>query len=270
MVSVFNSLEWFTGFGGVVVNYDNSTGSNFAAYTLVKGKDGSWDAYDTYYTNTRSGKFSVRGLASEETDFAIYVRDKWDNCSDTLYFTTTPWFESELDKKSFQHVALSDEVMEGYGYTYQHAFNGISGSQWDTFHSGYPIPFPHYFTLDLGTIVQLSRFKMYQRPGSDCTYMHGNPKYYKVYGRTDKPTSAGMEGWTELLTCNSFKPSGLPVGEWSDEDYELGVTNGEEFEFPLDADPVRYVRFEFLQSWSGMECTVMAEVTFWGDTTISE
>jgi hypothetical protein len=39
---------------------------------------------------------------------------------------------------------------------------------------------------------------------------------------------------------------------------------GEEFIFPRDLAEVRYIRFEMLESWSGMQCSTISELSFWG------
>jgi hypothetical protein len=66
------------------------------------------------------------------------------------------------------------------------------------------------------------------------------------------------------MDCNSFKPSGLPVGQNSSEDVEYAA-KGEEFSFPRGINAVRYMRFEMLESWSGMKCSTIGELSFWGD-----
>ena len=39
---------------------------------------------------------------------------------------------------------------------------------------------------------------------------------------------------------------------------------GEEFEFPIEAPAVRYVRFKLISSWSGSDGVNLQEVQFWG------
>ena len=43
-------------------------------------------------------------------------------------------------------------------------------------------------------------------------------KSWEIWGREDEPANSSWDGWTKLITCNSFKPSGKPVGENTDED----------------------------------------------------
>ena len=70
-------------------------------------------------------------------------------------------------------------------------------------------------------------------------------------------------GWTLLTTCESYKPSGLPAGQISNEDKEY-ASAGEEFIFPTDAPAVRYIRFKALSTFTGVKFIHLMEVTFYG------
>ncbi len=65
------------------------------------------------------------------------------------------------------------------------------------------------------------------------------------------------------MSCYSFKPSGenTPI---TNEDKEYAA-NGFEFEFPLDAPPVRYLRFYVHETWGGAANIHISELSFfWG------
>ncbi len=89
-------------------------------------------------------------------------------------------------------------------------------------------------------------------------------KEWEVWGRADKPDQSGSwDGWTLLTTCESYKPSGLPVGQFSNEDKEY-ASAGEEFVFPADVPAVRYIRFKALSTFTGVKFIHLMEVTFYG------
>lgn len=266
---VFESLDYFIDFGGFVVSFDNQTKSDIAIYILRKDSTGKeMEYYDAMYTSVQQGTFPVRGLPDKENEFGIYVRDRYDNMSDTILFTGTPIREDQLDKSLFKDMQVAGDVKWNY-------YNGSPTYAWDDVvsngnfaHTDFPMEFPHRFTMDLGVNVKLSRFRFWQRPGDDVLYQHGAPKHYKVYGRAEKPeagsTSDPLDGWTLLMECNSVKPSDLPLGQNSSEDQEFAA-KGEEFSFPRDIPKVRYLRFEMLESWSGMKCSTIGELAFWGE-----
>lgn len=266
---VYESLQYAIDFGGFVVSFDNETRSDLAIYVLRKDSTGKeMEYYDAMYTSLEKGNFPVRGLPNKENTFGIYVRDRYDNMSDTILFTGTPIREDALNKSLFKDMQVPGDVKWNF-------YNGSPLFAWDEnvsngnfAHTDFPVEFPHRFTIDLGVDVKLSRFRFWQRPGDDVLFQHGAPKHYKVYGRANKPeggsASDPMAGWTLLMECNSFKPSGLPLGQNSSEDEEY-VAKGEEFSFPRDIPTVHYLRFEMLESWSGMKCSTIGELSFWGE-----
>lgn len=270
VLSVKESLETAIDFGGFIMNFKNETGSDIAIYTLVKDEEtNEYDVYDSYYTSLKDGKYAVRGLPNKETEFGLFVRDRFENRSDTLFFSGIPWREDELSKKLFVPLTVAGDVgWSSYGGSPKYAWDDLIREGGNFAHTAYPEPFPHRFTMDLGVDVKLSRFRIWQRPGASVLYQHGSPKHFKVYGRAERPEGGSvddpMAGWTFLMECHSFKPSGLPWGQYSPEDEEYAAL-GEEFSFARDLSAVRYLRFELLESWSGMECSVIAELAFWGE-----
>ncbi|MEA4916861.1 DUF5000 domain-containing lipoprotein [Proteiniphilum sp.] len=266
-----NSMEYSVDFGGFLLQFkDNDVKEEVSIYVLKQTEgQGEMVEHQILYTSQQSDTLTVRGLPDEENRFGIYVRDRWDNISDTLFFTLTPWREDYLDKKLFKYIYIAgDETWNHYsGNPTRNAFDDVVGNT-NFIHTAFPVEFPHRYTIDLGVDAKLSRFLLWQRPGADVLYQHGAPKHYRVYGRATDPGTGNandpLEGWILLKECRSFKPSGLPLGQNSAED-EAFAAAGEEFVFPRDIPTVRYVRFEMLESWSGMLCSVVSELAFYGE-----
>lgn len=105
VVNIRSSLEYFMDFGGFLINFENKLNNDIAIYALQwDDKEGDYAYYDAMYTSQADGHFAVRGLPNTENKFGVYVRDRYDNCSDTLFFTGTPIKEDYLDKKLFKEV----------------------------------------------------------------------------------------------------------------------------------------------------------------------
>ena len=92
-----------------------------------------------------------------------------------------------------------------------------------------------------------------------------------MYGRSNlenlpiyDPDDPG-DGWIFLGEFESFKPSGLPPGSNTDEDY-LFQDNGEDFVFSFESQQqnIRYVRLVNVESWNNQMVTVIGELSFWG------
>jgi hypothetical protein len=268
VAKIKESLTYATDFGGFMVDFENEDEENISINILVRDSTGSeMEYYDALFTSKKQGRYAVRNLPPDENLFGLFVRDRWNNFSDTLYFSLTPWKEDYLDKKLFRFVSVAgdddwerrlppsymwDDVIHQDNYGASTGGNG----------------FPCRFSMDLGVTVQLSRFKLYQRPHPTVIWQHGSPYYYKVYGCVQEPPAGNlanpMEGWTLLRECYSEKPSGLPVGQTSSEDMEYAAL-GEEYSIPLDVPAVRYIRFEFIETWGGLDVVNFSELSFWGD-----
>ncbi|QZE15989.1 hypothetical protein K4L44_09320 [Halosquirtibacter laminarini] len=92
-------------------------------------------------------------------------------------------------------------------------------------------------------------------------YRHNQPKKWEVWGATSPNPDGSFDSWTKLLDCESIKPSG--DGPVTNEDREY-INRGEDFEFPLDAPSVRYIRIVMSENWSGGVYAQWGELTFWG------
>ncbi|MEL7587444.1 MAG: DUF4959 domain-containing protein [Prolixibacteraceae bacterium] len=270
VVSVFGSLSAIPTFGGVNISFENNNEADLKITVLTTDSHGDLYPAETYYTKRKNGSFSVRGFEPVERKFGFYIRDRWENYSDTLFAELTPYYEEKLDKSKFRAVELASD-------TYQpHISIGMT-AMWDdiwnanqpVFHTKPNTGIPQSFTVDLGAKAKLSRFKFYHRlsgnggQGSDGQYNAGDPQILQVYGSND-PTD-NWDSWTLLGTFQSVKPSGLPGVQFNAEDIQFACVDGEDFEFPLDAPAVQYLRVKTTKVWGGVTYVYYSELTFWGE-----
>ena len=117
--------------------------------------------------------------------------------------------------------------------------------------------------MQFNTKVSLSRMKLVQRHGE--MWENGNPKCFTVYGSNNPVDDTNDPAWVHLKDFTSVKPSGLPSGQYSDEDAYV-AQNGEDFEFDPDKiDSYKYYRFEFTENWGGDNTFInFFELLFWG------
>ncbi len=254
-------------FGGVNVTFENSDESKIAIVIITKDNNNEFFPAETFYTQSKTGSYSVRGFDTIPRVFGVYIKDRWNNVSDTLFKEVHPMFERMLDKSKFRSYKLPFDQPSAWGWEMSNLWDGKTGEP--GFHTLQGAePHPHRFTFDMGVVAKLSRFKILQRSG-DWFYGHGNPKKWIMWGTATEPNSSGTdEGWVNLMACESIKPSELPAGQTSNEDisHARGIDGlGEEFTFPLSAPPVRYIRMEILENWSGTDFFHALEVTFWGN-----
>jgi hypothetical protein len=256
-------------FGGVNVTLTDSGEDKIALVVLTKDNNGEFAPVETFYTQIKNGSFPVRGFDTTTRVFGCYIKDRWNNNSDTVYKTIHPMLEQLLDKSKFRQYSLPNDQPSAWGWEMPYLWDNkldLGGPGFHTLQGAEP--HPHRFTFDMGVVAKLSRFKLLQR-FDGYVYSHGNPHFFTMWGCATIPDASGSwNGWTKLMDCESIKPSGLPLGQTSDADlsYAMGTDGlGEEFTFPLSAPPVRYIRLELIKNWSGTDFFHAIEITFWGN-----
>ncbi len=270
----YSTLDYIPDFGGIHGSFQNPDMANLVVSVMIRDSTGAWQDYDKYYSSIVDNGFAVRGLPPVPTTFGLFVRDQWDNHSDTLIKKFTPIYEVQLDKSKFKDMSA---YLPGTPAVYSGSYTMIK--MWndninDFFHTTQDrdkgAGFPLHFAFDLGSKAKLSRMKIWPRQGS-WAYTHGNVKDMEIWGTNEDPgkwSPFSFNGWTKLGEYHCFKPSGSPVGTNTEADIELSV-EGQEAEFSINNPPVRYIMFNVIDSWSDPANSPagfvhIAEVTFWG------
>jgi hypothetical protein len=198
------------------------------------------------------------------TWFAVSIRDRWNNTTDTLKKLLTPIFEEEADKSLFRLITLPTDAGSGWGWVQQNLWDGSTaeGKGWV---SNTVSPLPIHITVDLGATYQFSRFCYWNREGSDWFFDREAVLQMEIWG-SNNPNMDGSfdESWTLMMTTPKVsKPSGLGYGQLNAEDREAGRA-GNASNFPSGTPPSRYLRFRILETGNmGMEVTFM-EFSVWG------
>lgn len=264
---VFNNISLLKTWGGATVIYENPTEADLAISLIYIDSTGYWNPGTTYYTKVKQGSFSLRGFDPEEMTFGVYIRDRWDNMTDTLVKILTPMEEKQLNRNQFKQVNLPGDVKDAWGWVMPNLWDGKITEP--GFHTDIDGVWPQYFTFDLGTTegAKLSRFKMWQRDGipSGLTpYSDRNIRKFEIWGSMNpNPDGAFDDSWQLLLADEIKKPSGLPSGQNSEEDMRE-IFEGHEFEFPLDVPDVRYIRIKVTETWAKVNSFYVVEVAFFG------
>ena len=150
------------------------------------------------------------------TTFGIFVRDAWENFSDTMYVDLKPLFEEELDRSKFKQVDLPTDMNLGHtaiNTPMHRMWNDVVSNRDDLFLTRpNAAPIPQWFTFDIGKEKQAEPPKKF---GTALPFLFegGNPKRFEVYGSNDpNPMVFGKAGncWAIF---ESKKNSGLPIGQ---------------------------------------------------------
>ena len=273
---VYESLNVSAGFGGIKLFWQNPEEIDIVLGIVYKNEENELMAIDNFYTSAASGSGAVRGLEPVETQFGVFIRDIYDNYTDTIFTTLTPWEETPLLKELWKEMPLCPSFERSpYGNTSMRVmWDGInvghlSSGGYSTYYIGALTDEPLFFTFDLGVSAQLSRFRFWGRDNFFFNLHH--PKEFEIWGTNDPAVAnAGpceWDGWILLGSYVSTKPSGdelVAHNQLSSEDIALAFA-GEEFEFPVDVPQVRYIRFKTLRTWSDSQSLFISELAFWGN-----
>lgn len=168
-----------------------------------------------------------------------------------------------LDKTKFAPFVLPTDIGSGYGWLMQYMWDGsvAEGSGFHTLDGEKP----YHFTFDMGVAAELDELRIWMR--RDVYYYgFGTPRLWEVWGSSNPAADGSFEGWTKLMTCESYKPSGLPVGNYSYTEADVAYANqGEAFKFPAGTPRVRYLRFKILDNWSSQTSSHIMEIDLKGD-----
>lgn len=265
----FRSLEAIGAFGGIRITADNEKEKNLTIMVMVDSL-GEWvPSADNIYTSTKQINRTIRGFAPNPKQFAITIRDKYMNFTDTMVTTITPLFETALPKSRYNAISLPTDAKQQYTST------GLS-KMWDGDIINWPnisltdvtINGPQWITFDTGTLAKMSRIVIWNYPeytnNGRMYYYGGNVKTFEIWGSDNPPSDGSWNNWKLLGNFESKKPSGLPMGQQTDEDYQL-ANSGLSFDFDVSAPKVRYLRIKTSKNWQGSSFMAIAEVQVYGD-----
>jgi len=269
--TVFETIEMEADFSGVLFKWKNENKDLLGFFLYAVNDEGKWEEKSLSFSSKPIDKRSLRGFDTKPRKFGLQIMDRFGNRTDTLILEATPLFEKMLDKKKFKDGYLLGDN------------NSVSGSRplsnvWDgnvnvIWHTDPTKPFimPQTFTIDLGVTAQLSRLMLWNR--LDYSFTQHNPRYIEVWG-SDKlshdrldpywQTQDWKNEWTLLGDFEEVKPSGLPVGQTTNEDKAVEQA-GFEFIFESGVGKMRYLRFVIKDTWQKTNAIHFAELSIFGD-----
>lgn len=285
---VKNSITLSEAFGGARYTWKNEEEEPitffFLADTVKTEGEQAGPLVETRIINTKqaSGEYISRGFPNKPREFALVLKDNYGNITEQIKPAKilTPMKEEELDKSLMRVFTYGETPVEDkWNY-----WEGQPGAIVDGVYShtscaiSYQSPYPRHMTIDLGKPYKLSRYVWFQRDnGANWIYSYGNPKTWYAYARSTPPKVGeeitedkdgdGLPDWTNYWTridnYEIIKPSGLPVGQLSQEDKDA-AKEGHNFDFPLDLEPMRYIRYGITSNFDGSGWCNWSEIDFFG------
>lgn len=249
-------------FGGVHAYWDNPDRAEVSVVILKEDNNKEYVPIQTIYNTMANGEGAQRGMDTIPANFGVYVQDRWENRSETKYFTLTPYYETKFDRLKFKEIDLPGDQPSAWGWVMTNIWDGIVGDQGFHTANGSGV-WPQSITIDLGVTGKISRLIEWQRQGT-WIYTHGNVAKFELWGQVTLDATGSWANWTKLMDCVSIKPSGLPLGQVTAEDAAWAAAGEEFIGSPLNP-AVRYVRIKVTESWSNGDFFHISELAFYGD-----
>jgi hypothetical protein len=266
---VMKSLKIENAFGGYNIAALNQTGENIGIIVLSKNVFKEYEADNnlSVFTNEKSILSKVRNMDTTTVKVGFFVKDRWGNKTDTLYTDITPIYEVQLPPANFKGVAMPNDAPQvTNGARLEYAWDGR-----------YPWPYtsftdqsrggngPHMVTIDLGVTTRLSRIWIRPWPEGTRFYYLSTMKRFEIYGSINPASDGSLDNsWTLLGSYEVVKPSALPYGTDNANDQAIAGA-GFNYEIPLTAPRVKYIRIRCLENFAGGTAQSINEISVYGD-----
>lgn len=264
--TILTTLKVFSSWGGLKVLWENPEAENIVV-GLVSKKDVDFSSLDNFYTAEKIANKAVRGMDTAQVTVGVFVRDRFDNYTDTLYSIQKPLFEKQLNIAKFKGMpqSLNYPLHASFGSKDMKVLwdNAILPDA-NVYYIAPGVNANPYLTMDLGVTAKLSRFKFWSRQA--WIFQLHSPKHFEIWGTNDPAATAvdNWVGWVKMMDQEAYRPSGLPAGSAPNADDKTYAAAGEEYEFDIANAPARYIRFRCTQTWGGSTGLNLAEIAFWG------
>ena len=259
--TVFKTLKIGADFGGVKILWDNLSESEVVVTVTTPDAFGNLVLADNFYSKSKIGQGFIRGYPSVERLFAVSLRDRWGNVTDTIKQSYTPFYEERIQPKDkfrkWNPLGIPyKEYAPSYGI--QKIWDDTPGTL--SRYLYFVTTFPDSFTFDMGQTAIFSRFKVML----DASQGFGgqNVMEFELWGAPTTDVSADFsKGWFKLGSYKFRRPTDF--GGSGLENTAL-LAAGEDFPVDPNAPPVRYIRFVTKSTWGASQYATLAELQFWG------
>ena len=267
------SLTAVPDFGGIFVEWENPHFGEISVEVAALDEFDVPQLIDVAYSEASEGSLAIRGFDAVETTFNIIVKDRFGNIAPRKTFSLVPFFEEAASKDFYEVVRQPHDAPDfNNNWRLQLIYNGNTrvGARQAYLSRGSfvdPDPLPEYeginahmFTIDLGVELKMSRMLLHAN-----AYTGGAPRFFDIWGSNQLNPDGSFDGWHKIVDQGEIiKPSGLPVGENSNEDIEAAARG-----IDIIADPSapssRYIRFVNRQNWGQVPEIQIGEIEFFGE-----
>ncbi|RIJ49957.1 DUF5126 domain-containing protein [Maribellus luteus] len=252
---VISTISVVPDFGGGIISWVNETGKTLVISVTYPDPENPTARETIKFTSSDTGKDFITNLPADPITFEVTVSDQYKNSSEPVSFDITPLAESQISKDTWTVPGFdANSPYETIGYSSQQTdanvlavFDDEISTFWHASWSAFGSTYPHFFIIDLGKEVTISRIGMIRRQGD---------------GR-------GQKG-QQFLTCPEAGATDLTdptTWNWEDQGaYAFNSGTNDEQTYRLTNNPkARYVKVYFGPEYKGANNFAMvAEMNVYG------
>jgi hypothetical protein len=279
VVSSGETLGLIATFGGVAGSFQNESKTPLIAVLQADtSHTGLWTQLRAFSLNDVQSSFNFVELTDTmETDFRVYLKDRYGNVSAPKDFRLKPWYNEKIPKKTWLKYTLASdfttaaesESRYGLAHLWDEISNQVDNNIFASANAG--PSFPYHFTIKLGMTARISRLQLHHRLNYE--YSNKTPKKWELWGsESDLPDDNLFGGdWFLIGRFTSFMPSGS-TGAPTAEDKLYANGEGERLmiqptdEIPDPYRPVKFIRLRVFEVWDNSQAgqVIIAEIDLYG------
>jgi nucleoid DNA-binding protein len=203
--SILGSTTIVPALGGIEVNWNNPT--KYAINVNVGYSVGGSPKVTVIKSNVLIGTGIVSGLDNVQQTVNVTLSDTYGNSYGTRAYSVKPLLAVKLDRTLWSIIDFdsqepgesdpSDPIYEFNGYA-KAAIDGNVSTFWHSTWDPVETPFPHWFTIDMGSIKSIASFELVRRQGAGT-----GATVHEFEVSNDKVTWTKVGSYNGALTTNS-------------------------------------------------------------------
>ncbi|MGQ7868242.1 DUF5126 domain-containing protein [Sunxiuqinia sp. sy24] len=258
--TVVSTVNVIPDFGGGIVSWTNNTGKKLTISVNYADPDNPTSTLTASFTSDETGIGIISGLPASLTVFKVTASDQYQNSSTPVSFELTPLAESKILKDNWSVPGYVDDSPSGkIGYSSQSTPEGGSpdgriiaifdndiSTYWNA-DWAHGASYPHWFIIDMGEEVTVSRVELTRRQGNNKGHIG-----------------------QQFLTCTAAgatEPSDPTTWQWEDQgEYSFDIESDDPQSYRLLSNPkARYLKVYIDPKFKGRNNnTMLAELTVYG------
>lgn len=265
---VFSSINVKRTFGGFHVVYGDNFTKSSLAIVFLNDTTNQLLPLTTIYTKKQKGAKYIRGLEAKSYKIGYYVRDKFNNHSDTAFVSLTPIPEVELNRTLFSNAKLPGDTWQNPSYgTFSEIWDQQSTRSRSNGHNFWTASvdqMPVWITIDLGQLAKVDRIVLYGEPHY-AYFTNAYPKVFELWGSANPSANQSDSKypfdntWVKLGEFKPQRPKNFSIDTpYPQSGMSFNIKNANKLPY------IKYLRIVYISTISGEKRMAIGDLDIYG------